>query len=88
MTLYDSNLDLDQLKKIMQLNFAVTELVLFLDTHPENREALNLHNNFSSDLAREIESYQEKYGPLTPSSPGADFPWQWIDEPWPWQIQY
>ena len=72
----------------MQLEFAVLETVLFLDTHPRDRNVLELHNDFARRLINRIRRYQEEYGLLFSNYPDADYPWQWIDEPWPWQIDY
>ena len=37
----------EMLKKIKCLKFAVTELALYLDTHPDDKKALCLHNKYS-----------------------------------------
>ncbi|MFW6308529.1 MAG: spore coat protein CotJB [bacterium] len=84
----DNHVNVSMLKEIMQLQFAVIETVLYLNTHPEDRTVLDLHNNYARRLHRLMHKYQEEYGPLTSSHPDADYPWQWIDEPWPWDIDY
>lgn len=69
--------------QIKELSFALDELNLYLDTHPDDSQALCLHNNYSRSL-RDLETqYQKVYGPLT-----ADYPcrkWRWLEEPWPWE---
>ena len=84
----DKGYNVAMLKEIMQLRFAVLETFLYLDTHPEDRTVLNLHNDFAHRLQRLQDEYQKKYGPLSPYYPEAELPWRWIDEPWPWQINY
>lgn len=81
-------INLDMLAEIRELQFAVLETVLFLNTHPEDMAVLNLRNSFARDLCDLMQEYQNKYGLLRASFPGADYPWQWIDEPWPWQVKY
>ncbi len=83
-----SSVNLPMLREIMQLDFAVLETVLYLNTHPNDRAVLDLHNDFARRLMELMHEYQERYGPLTAMYPQADYPWQWIDEPWPWQIEY
>lgn len=78
---------IEKLKEIMAADFAVWELSLFLDTHPEERKALEDHNKFvriSYQLKSEFES---NYGPLRLDciSP---FPYKYINSPWPWEIEY
>ena len=83
-----NEVNVSMLREIMQLQFAVIETVLYLNTHPFDERVLDLHNNFSRRLMNKIEKYSEKYGPIVPDFPDAEYPWSWINEPWPWQIQY
>lgn len=76
------------LRQIQSLNFAIIETVLYLNTHPEDRAVLRLHNQYARQYKDLVEEYQERYGPLYANYPDADYPWQWINEPWPWQIEY
>ena len=32
------------------------------------------------------ELYQKHFGPLTLFDAGTDKRWNWIDEPWPWEV--
>ncbi|ATW23413.1 spore coat protein CotJB [Candidatus Formimonas warabiya] len=74
------------LRKIQELEFAAVELNLFLDTHPENEQALCDYNRFTEELMNVKNMYEIRYGPLANfgSSP-SQFPWQWIQSPWPWE---
>lgn len=71
------------LHEIMSLNFAVNDLVLYLDTHPTDSRAINLHNKYSEKVIELTEKYQRLYGPLTVNFSSET--WDWIDEPWPWE---
>ncbi len=69
--------------KIKELDFAVEDLALYLDTHPDDRRALCLHNTYAKQLKELKDKYQRVYGPLT-----IDYPcnkWRWLEEPWPWE---
>ena len=69
--------------KIRELDFALVELGLYLDTHPEDRRALCLHNNYARQVKELKDKYQKVYGPLT-----MDYPcnkWRWLEQPWPWE---
>ena len=69
--------------KIKGLEFAITELGLYLDTHPDDRRALCLHNNYARQVKDLKDKYQKVYGPLT-----MDYPcnkWRWLEQPWPWE---
>lgn len=78
------------LHELMEWGFLQTELVLFLDTHTDDRKALEDYNRVTrkmNELTTEFEFY---CGPLVNqdfASP-AKYPWQWIETPWPWEIDY
>ncbi len=78
---------LEMLKEIMAIDFSLIELNLYLDTHPMDQRALNLHNDYVMKIDRLKENYQKKYALLT-SCHISDCPWEWISDPWPWEIDY
>ena len=73
----------EMLKKIKCLKFAVVELALYLDTHPDDTKALCLHTKYSKELKEICDKYQKVYGPLTIEYPCNK--WRWLEEPWPWE---
>ena len=73
----------EMLYKIKSLEFAVIELALYLDTHPDDTQAICLHNRYCKELKELKDSYQKVYGPLTINYPCNK--WRWLEEPWPWE---
>lgn len=75
------------LHELQAVDFVLVELTLYLDTHPLDSNALNQYNHCAKrrmELAREFES---QFGPLTSYGHSfSQYPWQWIDTPWPWQV--
>ena len=49
----------------MALDFAVKELNLYLDTHPQDQEALSLYASYIKLAQEGHEKYISQYGPLT-----------------------
>ena len=74
------------LGEIMILSFAAAELGMYLNTHPEDKEALQLRNNYVRLLRDATAVYEKEIGPLTMESP-MDATWSWINGPWPWEQQ-
>lgn len=75
--------------KITELSFACLDLNLYLDSHPEDTNAINMHNNLSGKLNQAISSYEKKYGALTNfGTSNSKQPSSWIDEPWPWEREF
>ena len=64
--------------------FAIQELVLYLDTHRDDEEALELYQQMQKMYNEGTRIYEEKYGPLTHMFP-ANGPYKWLDDPWPWE---
>lgn len=72
------------LDKIRACAFAKCECEEFLDTHPDNAQALTYYRECTEKLAALTAEYEDKYGPLTAAGVKGNF-WSWIDGPWPWQ---
>jgi spore coat protein JB len=71
------------LMQIRCLRFSINDLALYLDTHPCDRRALAVHNEYARELRTLTNNYQRMYGPLDIECPCNQ--WRWIDEPWPWE---
>ena len=53
------------LNRINQVSFAVNEMTLFLDSHPDNEEALAYMEEKSALRRESLEEYARRFGPLT-----------------------
>ena len=73
----------EMINQIKCLDFAVIELGLYLDTHPEDQKALCMHREYCKQLKDLKDKYQKMYGPLTIYYPCNK--WRWLEEPWPWE---
>lgn len=70
-------------RRIYATEFALWELHLFLDTHPNCCDAARKQEEYQAradDLRRE---YEEKYGPIGEMAANTSR-WAWITDPWPW----
>lgn len=73
----------EMMSRIKELNFAIIELALYLDTHPDDEKALCLHRKYCKELKDLKDKYQKVYGPLSIYYPCNK--WRWLEEPWPWE---
>ena len=80
------NKDKESIKRrVDELSFVKVETELFLDTHPDCRQALDYYHRILDELrAAELE-YINAYGPLVASESSTER-WNWVDTPWPWQM--
>lgn len=79
---------LELLKSIQALEFTAVDFNLYLDTHPNDQRALFDYANTIRELKRLMDTYSQKYGPLLPIDNLSGPCWRWIEEPWPWEIDY
>lgn len=72
------------LSELMALDFAIDELGLYLNTHRNDEDALELFWSYIRLANEGRQKYVAMYGPLlqTDLTPGA---YRWLDDPWPWE---
>jgi len=76
-------------KKLYALDFAATDLHLYLNTHPNDRAALAEYNKVIA-LAKVVRAeYEEYLGPLYSfRSPSSADEWSWLSEYSPWEREF
>ncbi len=76
---------IELLRKISALDFYIIDLGLYLNTHPCDNEAIALYNEHVEQANMLKKEYTDAYGMLLANSSASKCPWQWIENPWPWQ---
>ena len=63
----------------------MTDLNLYLDIYPDNKNAINLFNQYRMQKENLTNEYESTYGPITLSRNSLNtYPWAWDNMPWPW----
>ena len=75
------------LAEIRALSFALVETNLYLDSYPENAEALAYFGRLQEELQQKTEAYEKAYGPLTVMGANTKKGWEWVATPWPWDSE-
>jgi spore coat protein JB len=75
------------LKRISILNFSIDDLGLYLDSHPNDKTAIKLYNDFVPKYKALVAEYESKYGPLSTDTVDKNNMWAWIKDPWPWDYE-
>lgn len=73
------------LTELQTLAFAVQELALYLDTHRDDREALELYRSYQQMYERCLEEYKKTHGPMNHTRMSEGENYDWLDDPWPWE---
>lgn len=72
------------LTELQTLGFAIHEIALYLDTHRNDTEALELYRSLQKLYHQGKEKYEKIYGPLNHMSM-TEGEYRWLDDPWPWE---
>lgn len=73
---------------IDKTSFAMDDTRLFLDTHPNSREALMFYTKMQEKRNMAIKEYTENYGPIRAYDVAPSDVWKWNMGPWPWQAGF
>lgn len=74
------------LMRITLTKFACVEAGLYLDTHPEDTEAIRYFQENDRIYQEAMSEYAKAYGPLTLTHAHHNSTyWDWVNQPWPWQ---
>ena len=73
------------LAQIRAVDFALVEVVLYLDVYPDSCEALETYHKLIARRCALNEEYETACGPLTAMGNKSHTSWDWIDKPAPWE---
>lgn len=78
---------MELLKQITAVSFMTEDLGLYLNTHPMDREAIAKYNTYLMQSRNLKQNYERQFGMLSEHDSLSPYPWQWINEPWPWEYE-
>ena len=73
------------LQKVYEYGFAVDDVILFLDTHPDSAEALAYYQKMRAAYNLVYQEYVMSVRPLQITDVNTADGWTWLDDPWPWE---
>ena len=77
----------EALQAVNEAAFVLQELVLYLDTHPTCTSGLARYQQARECYRQAVENYVLQYGPLQIDHVQPDCSWQWVQTPWPWEME-
>jgi len=77
--------EMQMLKEISMLDFVTVELMLYLDTNPYDRSAMEHFNHYNRIKNRMERDFAIKFYPLTKDMADSDKEWRWGKAPLPWE---
>ena len=77
------------LSYLTMLDFNLVEFQLYLDTHPEDTEAIAKYNETADEAAAVRMTYERAFGPVCSfRSESNKELFTWINSPWPWENSF
>ena len=73
------------LRDIGIVDFTLIDLTLYLDTHPEDRNALEYFNHYNRIKQQMVREFSQKYYPLSLRLADCSNEWRWGEAPLPWE---
>ena len=73
------------IQNVYELGFVMTEMLLYLDTHPNEQEAIEYYTVMKRRYNDAVEAYEMNIGPLTFTSTSVDNYFNWEATPLPWE---
>ncbi len=70
--------------ELMTLGFVVDELGLYLNTHRNDQEALDMFVRYARLYKEGVDTYAKRYGPILQTQV-TEKGYTWLDDPWPWE---
>lgn len=72
------------LLKIYEVDFAINDLSLYLDLHPEDQELYEYFRDCTKKLEKLVNMYESNYGPLELCD--SDYEnYEWVSSKWPFE---
>ncbi len=70
--------------ELQTLAFVIQELALYLDTHRDDKEALEMYQAYQKMYHKGMMEYNRQCGPTNHRTP-SEGEYRWLDDPWPWE---
>lgn len=72
--------------QLAQSGFVISDLLLYLDTHPTDQNALSYFATKKAQYEQAKAAYTQQIGPVCITDVNAADGWTWGDTPWPWEV--
>lgn len=75
----------DLLHQVQAKSFLAHDILLYLDTHPDDRAALEAYRHALAERCEAVKNYERHVRALTPDGQLSRSQFDWDDDPFPWQ---
>lgn len=75
----------EKLFELQSYRFAAFDMLLYLDTHPDDKKAFSMYKDLVCKYMALKKEYEANYGPLSAFAAADSDSFDWLDSPWPWE---
>lgn len=80
------SIEKEKLRRVIDtVSFAINDINLYLDTHPNDADALAQYEKYKTIRQQAVKEYTANFGPLTADNVTSTGKWSWVCTPWPWE---
>lgn len=79
-----TNKPVTPLTELQVMAFVIQELALYLDTHRDDKEALEMYQTYQKLYQDAVCEYSQHCTPMSHRVP-SEGPYRWPEDPWPWE---
>ena len=72
------------MSRLQMLAFGIQELALYLDTHRDDKDAVEMYQQYQKLYNEGAKKYEKICGPLNHLSESQGS-YKWLNDPWPWE---
>lgn len=73
------------MRKVQEKCFLAHDIMLYLDTHPDDREAFRAYQCALKEAQEAERTYEQRVMALTADGEYGRCRYDWVEEPYPWQ---
>ena len=73
------------MQSIQKYDFALYDLMLYLDTHTNCQNAMRLYRQYRNKREEAVEEYVKRFGPINALQSDTKKCWNWGNGPYPWE---
>lgn len=73
------------MKSIYEIGFSLDDMILYLDTHPSDREAIDYYHKLRKEYTELTKMFTMNYGPLKAKDVRNENYFSWVNRPMPWE---
>ena len=73
------------MSELQVLGFALHDLALYLDTHRDDKEALEVYRTYQKIYHDAMMQFNDQQTSINHSIPNNNESYDWLNDPWPWE---